>query len=67
MELILPVQVKSNLIRANIRSRGPVINEIASVYGGGGHKFASGARLTNWIQADNLIADLDKIIKDYKK
>ena len=58
---------KSNLIRANIRSRGPVINEIAAIYGGGGHKFASGARLVSWTQADNLIEDLDKITKKYKE
>ena len=56
---------KSNLIRVNIRSRGPIINEVASIYGGGGHKFASGARLTSWSQADNLIADLDELSERY--
>ena len=34
-----------DLLRLNIRSRGPVINEIAERYGGGGHKLASGIRL----------------------
>ena len=58
---------KSNLIRANIRSRGPIINEIASNYGGGGHKFASGARLTNWTNADSLIVDLDEKAEEYIK
>lgn len=53
---------KSNLIRANIRSRGPYINEVATIYGGGGHKYASGARLTSWKQVDNLIEDLDKLL-----
>lgn len=57
---------KSNLIRANIRSRGPIINEVAAIYGGGGHKFASGARLTSWNQADNLIEDLDQLAQNYK-
>ncbi len=65
--LFLTEDKKSNLIRANIRSRGPVINEIATIYGGGGHKFASGARLTSWNQADNLIKDLEKIAQEYKK
>ena len=32
-------------IKVNIRSRGPVINEIAMKYNGGGHKLASGARI----------------------
>ncbi len=56
---------KSNLIRANIRSRGPVINEIAANYGGGGHKFASGARLGSWKDADGLIVDLDEVSLEY--
>ena len=55
---------KSNLIRANIRSRGPAINEIAAIYGGGGHKLASGARLVSWEQAENLIDDLDEVLKN---
>jgi len=56
---------KMNIIKANIRSRGPIINEVASKYGGGGHKYASGARLKNWIDADNLIKDLDEITSTY--
>lgn len=63
--IFLTEDKKSNLIRANIRSRGPVINEIASIFGGGGHKLASGARLTSWKQADNLIHDLDELAKKY--
>jgi len=56
---------KMEIIKANIRSRGPVINEVAAKYGGGGHKFASGARLKSWIDADNLIKDLDEITSTY--
>ena len=33
------------MYKVNIRSRGPVINEVALKFNGGGHKFASGARL----------------------
>ena len=58
---------KSNLIRANIRSRGPIINEVAANYGGGGHKLASGARLTSWDQAEDLINDLEEIVENYQK
>ena len=58
---------KSNLIRANIRSRGPYINELATIYGGGGHKYASGARLTSWKQVENMIEDLDNLVKEYVK
>lgn len=56
---------KSKIIKANIRSRGPIINEIATNYGGGGHPYASGARLTKWQDAENLIKDLDEIAKNY--
>jgi len=56
---------KSNLIRANIRSRGPAINEVANIFGGGGHKLASGARLTSWNQADDLVSELDKLAGRY--
>lgn len=57
--------IKNNIIKANIRSRGPVINEIATKYGGGGHIYASGARLKSWEEADELIKDLDEVSKDY--
>lgn len=63
--IFLSEDVKSNVIRANIRSRGPVINEVASHYGGGGHKFASGARLADWDLADKLISSLDELTKKY--
>ena len=63
--IFLSEDVKSNVIRANIRSRGPVINEVASHYGGGGHKFAAGARLADWDLADKLISSLDELTKKY--
>ena len=56
---------KMEVIKANIRSRGPVINEVASKFGGGGHKYASGARLKSWTDADNLIKELDEITSTY--
>lgn len=65
--IFLSEDVKSGLIRANIRSVGPYINEIATKYGGGGHKYASGVKLKSWNDADNLINDLDEITKKYKQ
>ena len=56
---------KMEVIKANLRSCGPVINEVASKYGGGGHKFASGARLHDWESDDSLIKDLDEVTSAY--
>ena len=65
--VFLSEDVKSGLIRANIRSVGPYINDVATKYGGGGHKYASGVKLKSWNDADNLINDLDDITKKYKQ
>lgn len=65
--IFLSEDVKSGLIRANIRSVGPYINDVATKYGGGGHKYASGVKLKSWNDADNLINDLDDITKKYKQ
>ena len=65
--VFLSEDVKSGLIRANIRSGGPYINDLATKYGGGGHKYASGVKLKSWNDADNLINDLDDITKKYKQ
>ena len=51
--------------RISIRSRGPIINEVAANHGGGGHKFASGTRLKSKEEIYNLIQDLDQAAKTY--
>ena len=56
---------KNNMYRVNIRSRGPVINEIAAKYNGGGHKFASGVRTDSKEVVDALMKDLSKACKEY--
>ncbi len=59
--------IKNDIIRINIRSRGPEINFIAEKYNGGGHKYASGARVKTFEEAQLLIDDLDQASKDYLK
>lgn len=51
---------KLGMFKINIRSRGIVINEVAEKFNGGGHKFASGARLKTEEEVDNLFAALDR-------
>ena len=58
---------KNNMYRVNIRSRGPVINEIASKYNGGGHKFASGVRTESHEVIENLLNDLKNLCKEYSE
>ncbi len=52
-------------IRASIRSRGPIINDVATHFNGGGHIYASGARLNDFDEVDNMIKELDKVCKEY--
>ena len=52
-------------IRGSIRSRGPIINETASHFGGGGHIFASGVRLKDFDEVDQLVNELDQVCKEY--
>lgn len=53
------------IIRARIRSKGPVINTLANKYNGGGHPLASGASVKSWEEADQLAAELEYICESY--
>ena len=56
----------NDFIRGSIRSRGPIINEVASKFGGGGHKLASGVRLKNFEEVDKLVEALDLECNKYE-
>lgn len=56
---------KNDMFRINIRSRGPVINELAMKYNGGGHKLASGIRTQDKAVIDIIIKELDNLCKEY--
>lgn len=58
---------KHDIYKINIRSRGPVINTVAQNYNGGGHMYASGARIHNEEDVDKLFNDLDIATKMYKE
>ena len=51
--------------RVSIRSRGPIINEVAANHGGGGHIYASGTRLKTEEEIMSLVQDLDEASKEY--
>ncbi|WP_027410173.1 DHH family phosphoesterase [Anoxybacteroides tepidamans] len=48
-------------IRVRLRSKGPIVNEVAKKYGGGGHPLAAGASIYSWDDADRVIADLEAV------
>ena len=58
---------KTEKYKVSLRSRGPVINEIASHFNGGGHKYASGARLNNLDEMDDLVKELDEVCQKYNE
>ena len=58
---------KNALYKINIISKGPVINDVATKYGGGGHKMASGIRLKDKSVIPKLLEDLDNEGRKYKE
>ena len=51
----------NNYIKCSIRSKGPIINEIASMYNGGGHIYACGARPKDFNEVDKMLENLDEL------
>ena len=56
---------KSETYKVSLRSRGPIINEVATHFNGGGHKYASGARLASLDEMDDLVKELDEVCQKY--
>src|SRR5699024_1873561 len=56
---------EDEVIRVRLRSKGPVINEIAAKYNGGGHPLAAGASISTWDEADRVIEDLETVCQAF--
>ncbi|MFS0751187.1 DHH family phosphoesterase [Oceanobacillus sp. 1P07AA] len=56
---------ESDQIRVRLRSKGPIINEIASQFNGGGHPLASGATVYSWEEAKALESKLERACEEY--
>ncbi len=59
--------IKNDQYRVSIRSRGPEVKEVAENHHGGGHKYAAGVKVKTKEEVENIIKDLDKLLKNYKK
>ena len=55
----------NDYIKGSIRSRGPIINEVAKQFGGGGHIYASGVKLKDFSVVDEIVKELDKVCLEY--
>lgn len=53
-------------IRVRLRSKGPIINEVARNYQGGGHPLAAGASIYSWDDMDAVIRELEEVCKNDK-
>ena len=54
-------------MRVRLRSRFVTVNQIAEKYEGGGHACASGATVHSRAQMDELIAEADRVLGEFKK
>jgi len=54
-------------IRVRLRSRFVTVNQIAEKYEGGGHASASGATVHSLEQMNELLAEADRVLGEYKK
>ncbi|MEK3852866.1 DHH family phosphoesterase [Cytobacillus sp. FSL H8-0458] len=55
---------ESDQIRVRFRSKGPIINEIARKYKGGGHPLAAGASIYSWNEMESVVSDLEAVCRD---
>ena len=61
------VEKEDGSIFCEFRSNGPIVNNIASEFGGGGHMLAAGASLESWEKVDEIIKAFDENSKKYKE
>lgn len=61
------VEQKDGTYRCRIRSKGPVINELAQQFDGGGHPKASGATAKTRDEVNQLLAQLNVLVDRYQQ
>lgn len=61
------VEQPQGYYRVRLRSKGPVINELAKKHHGGGHPLASGANAKDQKEIKAIYEAIQKLCKEYKK
>lgn len=60
------VEQPEGYYRVRLRSKGPVINELAKKHHGGGHPLASGANAKNLDEVTEIYQEIQELCKNYK-
>ncbi|WP_086313635.1 DHH family protein [Enterococcus sp. 7F3_DIV0205] len=61
------VEQPEGYYRVRLRSKGPVINELAKKHHGGGHPLASGANAKDQLEIDEIYSEIQQLCNEYKK
>lgn len=61
------VEQPEGYFRCRLRSKGPVINEIAKQHNGGGHPLASGANAKDSEEINEIMTAFEELAKDWPK
>lgn len=59
------VEQEDGNFRCRLRSKGPIINQLASEHGGGGHPLASGANAKDIKEVDVIVSEMDALGKEW--
>jgi Exopolyphosphatase-related proteins len=59
------VQQPEGYYRVRLRSKGPVINELAKQHHGGGHPLASGANAADLAEAQEIYEEIQRLCREY--
>ena len=63
--IVAASEYEEGIYRCSIRSKEKSVVEVVEKYGGGGHKFASGARVSSMEEAKMLLSDLDDACREF--
>ena len=61
------VEQPEGYYRVRLRSKGPVINELAKRYHGGGHPLASGANAKDQAMCQDIYREIQVLCKNYNQ
>ncbi|WP_027121371.1 DHH family phosphoesterase [Mycoplasma leonicaptivi] len=60
------IQMEDGKVRGRLRSNGPLVNNVARLFNGGGHDNAAGITLNSFDQVPEVIKALNKCILDWE-